>query len=421
MTTMKIRTTLVLAVVGALALASCAGGSEPKDSASGKPVTLKFMLSGDGTQGGGYQAMADKYKAETGVTVEIVDVPNDDLMTKLRNGAQAGDFPALAAASTVDPLWMDKLLDLSKIAKERKIMPSLLLKNHKNEIATLPTSLTAVGLFVNKTLFDKAGVAYPTAGQKAWTWDEYIAALKKVQAATGAKYGMVMDPSAHRLRSFLYQFGSKGVEKSKDGKFSVNSKTKPALEFFKKLNDDKIMPRSVWLSGDDPSALFKSGQVAAYYSGVWQVTDFSQNITAFEWASAKMPVEPVTATNLGTGWIVAYKGTGVEKETLKFIDWLYAPKNYTELSTIAGLLPVEKGLDIKDKAASASYDLYNEEIAASDPIAARQSVTQIEDAYNGKMMDNEPLKDETIKYLNGEQDVDQTIAAILKDTTEGMK
>ena len=40
--------------------------------------------------------MAAKYKEETGMTVEIVDIANADLPTRLKNAAQADDLPALA-------------------------------------------------------------------------------------------------------------------------------------------------------------------------------------------------------------------------------------------------------------------------------------------------------------------------------------
>ncbi|WP_197510291.1 hypothetical protein [Tessaracoccus coleopterorum] len=38
--------------------------------------------------------------------------------------------------------------------------------------------------------------------------------------------------------------------------------------------------------------------------------------------------------------------------------------------------------------------------------------------YLGKSVDSEPLKDETVKYLNGEQSLEQTIEAINTVTTE---
>src|SRR5690625_6861968 len=63
------------------------------------------------------------------------------------------------------------------------------------------------------------------------------------------------------------------------------------------MNDDETMPRSVWLSEEDPNAMFKTGQVVAYYSGSWQIADFVENIADFDWVSVPMPAQPETATN----------------------------------------------------------------------------------------------------------------------------
>ncbi|MFD5752922.1 ABC transporter substrate-binding protein [Streptomyces sp. NPDC127033] len=404
-----------IATVFSLALTGCAFGGE--SGAGGDSDTLKFWLSGDGNQGGGFATMAKEYTKETGVEIDVVDIPYDDLRTKLRNAAQAGDLPALARVPSVDPLWAGSLLDLTGTAEKNKVKANLLAKSAEGQVNALPTDLTAAGLFINKSLFDKAGVPYPKSAGDQWTWDEFTASLKKVQQATDAKYGMVMDGSSHRLRSFLYQHGSNGFGPDAGGAYAANPETTTGLERFKALNDDKMMPRSVWLSGDDANALFKSGRVAAYYSGVWQITDFSQNIKDFEWKSVLMPKQPVRATNLGTNYVVGYDGPAAEK-TAEFIDWLYTPENYRKLCEISGFLPVEDGIDVKYAANKEAFDVYNDEIASSGPISSLQMRTELTDAYRGKGSTDDPIKDETVKYLNGDQDVKATVAAIEKKFTE---
>jgi alpha-1,4-digalacturonate transport system substrate-binding protein len=405
---MKSRLAIAVGAAAAMSLSACGfGGSGGDDD------TLRFWLSGDANQGGGFQAMADKYEAETGIKVEIDDVPYDDFQTRLRNAAQANGLPDLARVSSVDTLWMNQLQDLSGIAADHGVMANLLVENEDGAVPAIPTDLTAVGLFINKSLFDEAGVAYPTAPDEIWTWDEFIEALREVKDGTGARYGLVMDGSSHRLRSFMYQFGSDGF--TRDGcSYTTSPATAEALRLFADINDDDIMPRSVWVSGDDPNALFKSGQVAAYYSGSWQVTDFSQNITDFEWASVYMPAQTRRATNVGGGLMVAFDGPKAEMAR-DFIDWLYTPANYKELSETSGFLPVIGGLDIAYAESPESFELYNEEIAASDPISGHQISNQLEMLYAGESVTSEgdPIRDEAIKLANDEQDVDATIQNII--------
>ncbi|MEH3090057.1 MAG: extracellular solute-binding protein [Microbacterium arborescens] len=414
-----IRTTvLVGAAIGALTLAGCSssGGGE------GDQVVLQFVQSGDAAQGGGYAMLAEKYEEETGVKVNVVEVPNDDLRTRLRTASQANDLPALAAAPDADPAWTARMLDLTDIAEGAKIIPALRVEDPEDgKVKALPTTLTGVGMFINKTLWDQAGVAYPTTLDEQWTWDEYVQRATEVVDKTDAEFGAVMDSSAHRLRAFLFEFGSQGVTEQSDGTWALDSEGAKALEYFKKLNDDGFMPKAVWAAGDDPSATFKSGRVAGYMSGVWQIADFQSNIKDFEWLSVPLPQQPVRSTNYGAAsWIVAYDGTGVEQETLDFVKWMYQPENYRAYCEVSGCLPAVEDLDVTYEKDAYAFDLYNGEIAASPEIAARQTVDGLKNSYTGLAIDSEPLKDETIKYISGEQTLEQTVQNIDAVSTEQM-
>ena len=98
---MRIALSLAAAAVAAASLTACGAGGGGDAGQSDEPI--QFFLSGDANQGGGYAHMAEKYEEETGVKVEIVDIANDDLPTKLRNAAQADDLPAIARAGARRP------------------------------------------------------------------------------------------------------------------------------------------------------------------------------------------------------------------------------------------------------------------------------------------------------------------------------
>lgn len=399
-------------------VAACGGGGDTEEAAA-PDEPLQFFLSGDANQGGGYAHMAEKYEEETGVTVEIVDLANEDLPTKLKNAAQADDLPALARVGGVDPVWRDITMDLSGILEGSDIRSDLAAVDEDGKVLSLPSDITAVGLFINKTLFDEAGVEYPTSADDIWSWDEYVAAVKEVQEKTDTTYGMVMDRSSHRLKAFLYEFGSEYFQADENGEFHTNDATKEALEYFNALNDDSFMPRSVWLSDADGNALFKSGDVVSYYSGSWQIADFAENIADFEWASVRLPMQPVRATNYGNAAsVVVFEGTGQEQAAYDFVEWLYEPENYRELSETSGFLPVIDGLEVTYAEHADAFELYNEEIAASAPIAGEIKRRDLAYEVAGKATEGDPVRDETVKYLNGEQDVDTTIENINALLTE---
>lgn len=422
----KKRYVLGLAMALLLPLAACGAdngtGTETGGNTSAPTEPLQFYLSGDTSQGGGYAKMAEKYKEETGITVEVIDIAYADLPVKIKNAAQADDLPALARMPAVDPVWKDMVADLSDIGEKHGVMMDLAPVDEDGRALSLPSDVTAVGLFLNKTLWDKAGEKWPTSAEDIWTWDEYVAATKRVQEATGARYGMVMDRSSHREKSFLYQFGSELWLPNENGDYVTNEATKPALEYFKSLNDDKFMPRSVWLSADDPAALFKSGNVASYYSGSWQIASFEAEIADFEWVSVRMPKQDVRATQYGNAAeMVVFEETGQTDAAKAFVDWLYTPENYKQLCEYSSMLPAAEGITPEYASNQEAFELYNEEIAASPEIVGKVKQHEFKLAIEGKGVEGDPLRDETIKYLNDEITVDEAIQNVSDLMTEAFK
>jgi alpha-1,4-digalacturonate transport system substrate-binding protein len=223
---------------------------------------------------------------------------------------------------------------------------------------------------------------------------------------------VVMDRSGHRLRAMMYEFGSTAFAKEGD-KYAGDSKAVETLDYFRKINDDQTMPKSVWLSGEDGNAMFKSGQVAAYYSGSWQVADFNKNIKDFEWLSVPLPKKEVNATNLGGGFMIAFKDTGQDEEAKKFIDWFYEDANYTEFAKQGGYLPV-KDLKVDYPFQQASFELYQKQISGNQAKGDNAIKRVVAEAYAETPFSGDPLREETVKMLSGSQDAKTTVDNIVK-------
>lgn len=67
-----------------------------------------------------------------------------------------------------------------------------------------------------------------------------------------------------------------------------------------------------------------------------------------------------------------------------------------------------------------AFQLYNDEIAATPAFVGEQKKRDLALQVEGKATDGDPMREETIKYVNNEQDVDKTIANIKKRLTEGL-
>ncbi|MER5377496.1 extracellular solute-binding protein [Streptomyces sp. NPDC002553] len=406
-----------VATAGALLLSACGSGSD----SGGNAKSLTFWISTVPGQDAGWKNAVAQYKKETGVAIKLVNIPYDGYPTKLHNAAQANSLPDVATVPALDPIWSSKLIDLSSIAnnKSNKINANFLAKDSSGKVLAIPSDVTASGLYINKTLFEKAGVTFPASPQKTWTWTDFIKAANTVREKTKAKYSLTFDQSPSRLRAMVYEMGGKYVHADSSGKFSVDEATKKAVNTFVGWNDDKTMPKSVWTSGADPSAMFQSGDVVAYWSGVWQVPAFAESIKKFEWASVPTPAQPVQASDVNSGGLTVGFNNNGEAATAasKFLSWLYEPAHYQALCEASGFLPVESGLNPKypftSPAAQAAFKLYNESIPLYAPISGYFNTAQTEWVLKGKSLTEDPTKTELGKAINGQQSPDKALENIV--------
>ncbi|MEW2117499.1 extracellular solute-binding protein [Streptomyces sp. NPDC005474] len=406
-----------VASAGALLLSACGGGGD----SGGTAKSLTFWISTVPGQDAGWKAALAQYKKEAGVDIKLVNIPYDGYTTKLNNAAQANSLPDIAAVPSLDPIWSNKLLDLKTIAdnKSNNINANFLAKDSSGKVLAIPSDVTASGMYINKSLFEKAGVAFPTSPQKTWTWTDFIKAVNTVRDKAKAKYSLTFDNSPSRLRAMVYEMGGQYVHADDSGKFSVDDATKKAVNTFVGWNDDKTMPKSVWTSGADPSAMFQSGDVVAYWSGVWQVPAFADSIKKFEWASVPTPAQPVQASDVNAGGLTVGFNNNADAAgaTTKFLSWLFEPAHYQALCETSGFLPVESGLTpkypFKSDAAQAAFKLYNESIPLYAPISGYFNNAQTNWVLKGKSLTTDPTKTELAKAINGQQSADKALENIV--------
>lgn len=397
------------------------GACRSNNSSEQNNKTITFYLSGDKSEGHAYSKMAKEYEKETGVKVRITDVPYDDLTTKIDKAVQAIDEPDIARVSGVGTTWTSSLQDLSDIATSAKTNKRVTITDKESgEVKAIPSDLTSNGLFINRSLFDQVGVDYPKSDQEIWTWDNFIKALKQVQAKTDAKYGLVVDPSDHRLRTITYQFGGEDFQlNEKATAYHTDKNTIKALEEFISWNDNKLMPKTVWTSGEDPSAMFKSGQVAAYLSGSWQIKDFTENIKDFNWATTYMPYEKTRGNNLGGNFLVAFKNGKNTKGCKAFLKWLYKPANYKQLCEYAGYLPAVENMKIDYGKSQKDYDIIQNETDHASDMIGYQTTQGVQATINGKKGLSGTYKDAIANVINGQESLKTAIKQIEKDYNDG--
>ncbi len=131
----------------------------------------------------------------------------------------------------------------------------------------LPKDFDTIGLWYNKKLFDEAGVDYPT---DEWTWEDMVAAAKKLTKEDGSVYGI---GAPYRDQTGIYStiFANGGKIISDDKKSSGYSmpETVEAIKLWVALHEEGLTPSEASFEETKESVQFLSGRLAMIQNGSW--------------------------------------------------------------------------------------------------------------------------------------------------------
>lgn len=404
-----------LSLAGMTMLTACSG----KESAKKGNVELEILLADDTLEGGAMKAVVEKFNEEhkdQGVTAFVNEIAYADMETQIKNRAKAGNLPAICKMSNFDT-YIDYVLPLDDTSLDPDNFNRSGVRNGK--LYGTDVNDTAVGMVINKTAFDEAGVSYPTTSEERWTWDEFSAAVKEV-AEKNEKITtpFVIDHSQQRSGTVLYQFGMKYFDPNDSTKVTFRSEdTKKGVEFFLDMfKEGGISKASIGTGAENAQDVFKTGTVAAHMAGNWVISDYTQNIKDFEWTPVLMPYEKEKATCLGGNWLYAFDGSGMEDQAKMFLEWFYQPENYSLYCQTGNYLPGTKDVEV-------DYDIeginiFNMEIAESiSQPQYDQSITEQE--HSGENTGN-ALRDALDRAIAGELDADGVMDYVVTQFLENL-
>jgi alpha-1,4-digalacturonate transport system substrate-binding protein len=448
---MKLTKLFVILMVGVLMLAACgapateAPAPEPQEPAAPteepaapaeepaapveepavEAVELRFMYYADGVEADVMKPLVDKFNAENPDIVVILDVvPYQTIDEQLPIQVETGEGPDLARITNFGA-YRGKLLDLRPYMADSAYYEA----NFSAPILEAlgyggyPDALTITGPFVNKTLFDQAGIEVPGEGT---TWEEWTEITQQVAEATGVQYAIAIDRTGHRVAGPAISMGAQLL--NDEGGFTVDTPGFRAFtEIVKSWHDDGLTPFEVWLSAEPVNSCigpFKSGELVLCMSGSWQVNGLVNDVgDAFDWVVAPNPTGAGGSTGIGGGSAVAAFATTEHPEAVaKFVEFLVQAENYSEFSAGTLALPAHVGV------ASAGVDFqtdnpdvlaalqgFTAETAKLQPQGAGLNVHPYAFAYYrnsanriAQYLSGELTLDEMLERL--QQDIDQAIA-----------
>lgn len=286
---MKLRKVMALSLAGAMvvSLGACGGGGGSEsggDSGSGGGDGSLSVMIWDTYQEPGLTEILNDFTEETGIEAEIQVVTWDDYWTLLSAGAQGGSMP--------DVFWMhsneaerymsnEMLLDLTdRIAESDSIDMSKYpediteLYTYDGKNYAIPKDVDTIALWYNKTLFDEAGLAYPTAD---WTWDDLYEAAKALTKDGVYGFGCSATNNQAGYYNLIYDMGGYVINDDKTASGYDDPNTIKAMQYFEKMIQEGIMPSQQTMSESAEDVLLGSGTLAMATQGSWMLSAFKEN------------------------------------------------------------------------------------------------------------------------------------------------
>jgi alpha-1,4-digalacturonate transport system substrate-binding protein len=387
-------------------------------------VELRFMYYADGIEADIMGPIVDAFMAENPEIKVILDVvPYDTIDQQLPVQVETGEGPDLARITNFG-VYSGKLLDLRSYLEDSAYyeanFPSPILE--AMGYGGYPDALTVTGPFVNKTLFDQAGIEVPGEGT---TWEEWTEITKQVAEATGVQYAISIDRTGHRFAGPAMSMGATLIDA--DGNFTVDTAGfRSYAELLNSWHVEGITPNEVWLVGDSLNNCidyFKSGDLVMCMTGSWQINGVANDVgDAFDWVVVPNPSGDGGSTGVAGGaGIAAFGDTEYPEQVAMLVEFLIQPENYSAFSAGTLSLPAQtevasSGVDFQtdNEAVLNALSAYTAEVPKLQVQAVALNVHPFAFAYYRNSANR------IAQYLTGELTLDDALVRLQQDIDDAI-
>ena len=334
--------------IGALALGLLAGTAAAQ-------TTVRITWYSDGNEGEVLRDLLDRFEeANPDIDVIVDNVAYQSIVEGLPVQLAAGEGPDMARVTDLGGLaqyYLDLRPHLDDPAYWDEnfgpFLQWLRAPGDETSINGFMTQLSVTGPYVNRTLFEQAGVDLPGEGA---TWDDWAAAANTVAEAVDVPIPIAMDRSGHRFSGPAISMGAQYFD-GEGNPAVIDDGFRAMAERIVQWHQDGTMALELWGSVSGNTYLganedFANGQVVLYMTGSWQISQFSDTIgDAFDWWAIPNPCGPGGCTGMpGGAALVALNDTEHPEEVGRVMDYLASEEVMAEFYGRTLFVPGHLGL-----------------------------------------------------------------------------
>ncbi len=345
---------LAAATATAAALTGCTGADKATELDPEANVTITWWTGQSDEAQTILEGLADEFeKDHPNVTIDISSGASstEELLQKLSAGFASDTYPNISysfgswaselesSGRTVD--LRDQVTDPALGWDEFSEAARSTVQPTGEKIIGFPALVDNLSLIYNKTVFDAAGVAYPT---DEWSWDDFRDAAKQLTDPATETYGYAYSVSGSEETTWqfwphLWQNGGEILNDDGTAAFASDAGV-DSLEFLRQMAvDDK----SIYLDQTDTkfAQLFAADRIGMMTSGPWQLYDL--NTAGTQYGVTILPGTDGDHQTVSGPDIWAMFDTGDVNEaywSFELMKWLTAPAQDVRWNVEFGNLPL---------------------------------------------------------------------------------
>ena len=312
---------LACALIGSTALAGVASAD-----------TMTMWVRASGTNAAAH--LVDLWNATHPDKIELTTIPDNQMVTKLATGVQAGEVPDLVSFDLIympDFMKAGFLVDLTADLKADPNYASV--AQAYKDIATYEGKLYGAGftpdvsiLVWNKDLFKKAGL---DPEKPPRTIGEIHADAKKIRALGGDTYGFYFSGACPGCNIFtsspmMVAAGSKILPANAKDEALTGEGVKDVLEAFKAMWNEGLIPKSAQAdNGANFTSEFMTGKIGVQGTGGFLLSELKKNAPNLDFGVTFLPgaKEGQVSSFVGGDVVAIPMGSKHVPLAKKFIAW----------------------------------------------------------------------------------------------------
>ncbi len=314
-----------------------APAAAPTTAPAAKQVTLRWFMRWDQARldGVAKPVIAAFEKENPNIKIEIENIGSGtEYWIKLQTMIAGGTAPDVIYPATHNAYALaanGALLFVEDFAKRDKIdlakyEPGVLdLYKYNNKVHCLPIDSAAVAVFVNKNMFEAAGIPLPKAG---WTWDDYLAIAKKLTKDTNNDgktdvFGADVWTSYWPVIVWSMSGHNTFDDPRKPTKFLMDDAAVDAIQWLGDLiNKHHVMPSTAERA--NIADMFLAGKAGMQIIGHWRVPQY-MTIKDFKWDIVPLPKGKAQVNRADGSCFAITAQSKNPEEAWKFIKFLSGP------------------------------------------------------------------------------------------------